>query len=1498
MRVFYNVMVLLLLFAPAMQAQVCMGFDGFSGNYGAGNPTQFGQEFYSQDGITLSATGFVDPTGNVSNTAFFFGGTFLYSGLFTAASGVFVKTNNEANLIINTLPASQVSFDYIDRNSTMNFSVNGQPITVIDNLINLPTAIAPGVTLSISETTIGAAFIGTATLTGYITEVIVGGDDMGIDDICFVETAAVCQITSPTVTASACDVNGNFSAEIDFNFSEEGASGFTIVNDSTGVSYGTFAYADLPITINNLVGDNSTFYSFSISDVDNPNCVNQVDLGLVDCPVCNISNVVTSPGGCVTDQIYTLNVDFDYQNNATGFFDVFLDGQYLEPWTYAELPITLELTATSLDPILLTFCDQGSTSCCESVTVDPLNCGAFNCSISNVVASTPVCNPMMNGNFSVDLDFDHENTGTSFTVTGNGMNYGTFFYAELPITLNDIWGDNSTVYQFLVTDTDDSSCSDQVTVGVVNCPLPCELFSPVANPLQCTSDTTFSMTLGFDYDNGNDFFTIVTSGGNFIGNFAYTDLPLTLTDVPVSPGQLTETFVVCDAIDPSCCTSVTFDTPNCEPPSCELSNLMIATTGCDANGDFGIDLNFNHANNGSQFSMYVNSAPVGSYLYSDLPLSLPGFLEGDGLTAYTIMVQDSGDPTCTASFTVQPILCSPQVCAISNIAVDPIQCTSDSTYSLFVNFDFENTGASGFSVSTAEGNLGNFNYTDLPLTLTNFPSATPGTTQFIFICDNTNPDCCQELTFTGLDCTPDPVCELGAVTAVASTCNDSTGNFFVTLDFDFANAATSFTVAGNGVMYGTFNYADLPITLGPLVGDGTTDYEFIVTDSDSPNCVTETGLGTINCMPLDCAISNIVVDPGSCTSDSIYTLVVDFDYANAGTNGFNVSTGGMNLGSFNYADLPLTLDFPSSSGFMQNIFICDNDNSDCCQELTFMGTDCSPNPVCELGMITATTSPCDDSTGNFFVSLDFDFANTATTFTVAGNGMMYGTYNYADLPITLGPLAGDGMTDYEFIVTDSDSPNCVNETAIGIVNCSTNPVCELGNITTTTSPCDDSTGTFFVSLDFDFANTATTFTVAGNGMMYGTYNYADLPITLGPLVGDGMTDYEFFVNDSDNPNCVIVAELGSVNCSLNCELFTPVVDPIQCTSDSTFSLFIDFDYANVSGTGFNMFADGQMIGSYNYTDLPLEINDYPTSGTSTITLMVCDEAEPNCCSSTTFESLNCVEECNIFGVFAEALSCDQGLFLVELNLEYQNPGPLGFQVFGNGTNYGNYSYSDLPITIGALEGDGVSDYEFVVVDLTNQNCSNFTTIQPVNCLDQCVFDEVVATALNCEADGEFMVLLSFTENNVGTEGYAVSGNGTDYGVFDYDTDALVGPFVGDGSTVYEFTLTDMMNDSCRGTVELTAPLCEVDAVQDAFNGAVKIAYNFVGEQVVINMETSFAETSEVYIYDVTGRLRHTVSIAAGTTTEMIDVAHLGTGLFICQLRNSEGSVSKSFVNAK
>ncbi|MEP6794548.1 MAG: hypothetical protein ABJB16_09505, partial [Saprospiraceae bacterium] len=72
---------------------------------------------------------------------------------------------------------------------------------------------------------------------------------------------------------------------------------------------------------------------------------------------------------------------------------------------------------------------------------------------------------------------------------------------------------------------------------------------------------------------------------------------------------------------------------------------------------------------------------------------------------------------------------------------------------------------------------------------------------------------------------------------------------------------------------------------------------------------------------------------------------------------------------------------------------------------------------CQITQVTATPLPCNALT--FMVSVNLQVTNpTSPGFTLAGNGVIYGTWLYSDLPVNVGPFLGDPMSSYEFIAWD------------------------------------------------------------------------------------------------------------------------------------------------------------------------------------------------------------------------------------------------------------------------------------------------------------------------------------------------------------------------------------------------------------------------------------------------------------------------------------------------
>ena len=173
-------------------------------------------------------------------------------------------------------------------------------------------------------------------------------------------------------------------------------------------------------------------------------------------------------------------------------------------------------------------------------------------------------------------------------------------------------------------------------------------------------------------------------------------------------------------------------------------------------------------------------------------------------------------------------------------------------------------------------------------------------------------------------------CQIFDLVVEASDC-DADGHFTVDLDFEYSGVGNTFKVQGNGVVYGIFEYSALPITLGSLAGNGTTNYEFVVRDVAHPDCQDDFVLGTVNCGGAACSIHNYVLEAGDCNQDGTYPLWIDFEVLNSPNNFFDVIYAGQNIGFFSIADLPVVIEhFEDNGEAFPAVKVCINDTPDCC----------------------------------------------------------------------------------------------------------------------------------------------------------------------------------------------------------------------------------------------------------------------------------------------------------------------------------------------------------------------------------------------------------------------------------------------------------------------------------------------------------------------------------------------------------------------------------------
>ena len=90
---------------------------------------------------------------------------------------------------------------------------------------------------------------------------------------------------------------------------------------------------------------------------------------------------------------------------------------------------------------------------------------------------------------------------------------------------------------------------------------------------------------------------------------------------------------------------------------------------------------------------------------------------------------------------------------------------------------------------------------------------------------------------------------------------------------------------------------------------------------------------------------------------------------------------------------------------------------------------------CTIYNVFAEAGEC-DSLGYFMVDIEFDVENPmAYTFTIQGNGTSYGSFEYGEPNYQLGPFFADGLTEYEFAISDNEDSECSNYFVLGTVSC-------------------------------------------------------------------------------------------------------------------------------------------------------------------------------------------------------------------------------------------------------------------------------------------------------------------------------------------------------------------------------------------------------------------------------------------------------------------------------
>ncbi len=578
-------------------------------------------------------------------------------------------------------------------------------------------------------------------------------------------------------------------------------------------------------------------------------------------------------------------------------------------------------------------------------------------------------------------------------------------------------------------------------------------------------------------------------------------------------------------------------------------------------------------------------------------------------------------------------------------------------------------------------------------------------------------------------------CEISNLTVATGACQSNT-TYAVTINFQVQNSTNdSFDVwANNGVLLGTYALNARPLTIPNFPYDGGANDVVKVCIDDNLNCcrVKEFPVpACINTSP-NCEIFNISVAPGACNGDSTYVLMITFQVQGAPNASFDLWANNQYIGVYPLTALPLTIQqFPYNGGANDVVKVCISDNPNCCKTIEFPVPACITNPPvnCEIFNLTVATGACNgDST--YVATINFQVQGTTNaSFDLWANNQYIGFYPLTALPLTIQQFPYNGGANDVVKVCINDNPNCCKIKEFPVPACITNPPanCEIFDLTVTTGACNDDS-TYVATINFQVQEpTNALFEVWANNQYIGYYPLTALPLTIQHFPYNGGANDVVKVCINDNPNCCKIKEFpvpACINTPVNCDIFDLIVITGDCTGDSTYAATIKFQTTNSGNAQFKLWVNNQFLGSFPLSALPLNISNMPYNGGTNDVVKVCIVDMPDCCEIKEFPVPSCLfnPDCHIFDLQVLTTGCLCGQFFAVLTFNHTGGGAQGFDIAGNGTSYGNYSYTQhQPIILGPLVGDETTFYEFVVRDHLITGCKDIYELGKIECPDSPTF---------------------------------------------------------------------------------------------------------------------------------------------------------------------------------
>lgn len=1330
---------LLLLGAYPLKAQeACIDFEDFQLGtfFGPELGNMPGDTLFEQSGAVVTAQTFQYANGQIGFLNSFIEGP--PDAPWLDGNYLFISNNT---LLLHFPPGTQqVCFDFFDLGGDDNFAVNGAAVSVLDQFTEVEGLSFPGVTIELSLDTIPGInlLIGTVCLSGDIESLLIGGQEFGIDNICFSEEI---------------DDNGD-----DACLGFEGLDPPSYGSDA-GTPPGQIFYEEGDVNLR-LAPFQGIFWTTTYGNLqvrqagDTPGFTAASGQHLKFEGINTIFDLTGYP-----EPADSVVVDFYYTGGAVNLAAngaPFLIQSLLTPGFYALAPgVTLEVNFNSANSTEGQFVFAGNLQSLliggetglylDNFCVNPQP----NCELGELTVEAGPCNP--NGVFTVNLALDgYTGTADSFALWINGNDTGQRrAYTDMPVVLFPFVAPTPAL-TFTIVDLDDPDCQATAVLPPNNCAPACPLESVdiLAGPI-CSNTGQYTLRLRVDGPDVGDVLTIrslITNASSEVALGLNNILSVTLP-VPANGADSLSICLTGTSANVPCCLTLAIDV-DCPPLPCTvIDSVIYHLTDCGPNGTarLVIDQVLYTPTFVLSFSVFVNGQFFGPYSTAMLPISVGSFSPDDG--PLEVLVTENQTNACGYVFTAGPVDCGGNCpLEIGQILPNSISCYDNYTYNASILLPGAVPGTSLIVESGATGYRDTLLYSNtsvtLGLRLEGWPTP-PNGIETLSICAFSPSDCCITLSFEVL-CPPDgcelagqligtPGCEgvdtvyQGLVAITGASAGDTLA---VSSSITGASTLALVELDSNGR---TFIRYELPNT-GQFI-DAVT-----VCELNAPNCCFNLGYN-LDCHL--CGISEVDIQPLPCDGDSLFYFTLNFEAEGQFSDSFTLSISNVTSFDILYSELPVTIGpLPAQGNTLT--FLLSDESSNCSYFQLLDTPDCN---CVDITLMVASMLPCEDD-GTYSVLLDLVFSDTASfPFDLWVDGVRYETYSPEDIPIVVGPFAGDGQP-HTFFAHGEDQCQSA-ETAVQGQFCDGN--CPLESVQVLDVPtCAGANGTFYHALfqlsgvnapgDSVIVSSAITGASTLGVLDPNDGNTFDINLPNTNLGFDEVTICLF-----NQPDCCFSLDYD-IDCPINpdCEIEGLVLEPRGCQDDGTFELFVDLEYQGPPSSIRVSIPELGWSQVYGANAFPIEIPGLIGDGqTYQVNISATD---CNLELEALVEFPNCNGECTFGNVIAEPHDCENGQFMVDIEVQASNAGSLGFLTFVNGSIFGPFSYEPDFVTVGPFEGDGTTVYNILLLDFENPSCFAYLEIGPVDC-SNCQIRNLSATPQPCHEDGSYDLVIDFEVDN-------------------------------------------------------------------------------------------------------------------------------------------------------